>query len=210
MEVISRQEAKAKGLDRYFTGKQCKHGHFSERYTKYACCIACLHDYRNLSESKKWMASYNKNRRKSEEYKDIEKKNREKPERKKTKAEYLKCNKMKEWRRQYQKNKEQSDIVYKLKRRSRGLIRGSFSRLGIKKPEKTEAIIGCDINKFKEHIESLFSGGMSWGNINKWHIDHIIPLASAKTVEDVVRLCHYTNLQPLWAKDNLKKGAKIL
>ena len=51
---------------------------------------------------------------------------------------------------------------------------------------------------------------MSWENQGKWHIDHITPLSSAKTEEEVYRLCHYTNLQPLWAEDNLKKGSKIL
>ncbi len=53
---------------------------------------------------------------------------------------------------------------------------------------------------------------MSWDNHTKygWHIDHIIPLASAKTEEELKSLCHYTNLQPLWAKENLSKGAKII
>ena len=52
---------------------------------------------------------------------------------------------------------------------------------------------------------------MSWGLMGKHiHIDHIIPLSSAKTEEEVYELCHYTNLQPLWAEDNLKKGSKIL
>ena len=51
---------------------------------------------------------------------------------------------------------------------------------------------------------------MSWDNYGEWHIDHIIPLASATTEEGVLKLYHYSNLQPLWAKDNLSKGSKIL
>jgi hypothetical protein len=53
---------------------------------------------------------------------------------------------------------------------------------------------------------------MSWDNYGfyGWHIDHVIPLSSAKTEEEVYKLCHYTNLQPLWAEDNLKKGSKII
>lgn len=51
---------------------------------------------------------------------------------------------------------------------------------------------------------------MTWNNYGKWHIDHIIPISSAKTEEEVIKLNHYTNLQPLWAKDNLKKGNKII
>ena len=50
---------------------------------------------------------------------------------------------------------------------------------------------------------------MTWENRSDWHIDHIIPIASAITEEDVIRLNHYTNLRPLWAKDNLAKGAKM-
>jgi hypothetical protein len=62
----------------------------------------------------------------------------------------------------------------------------------------------------KKHLEIQFIEGMSWENQGKWHIDHKIPLSSAKTEEEVYKLCHYTNLQPLWAEDNLKKGSKIL
>lgn len=50
---------------------------------------------------------------------------------------------------------------------------------------------------------------MSWGNRHLWHIDHIIPLASAKDEESIINLCHYTNLQPLWKKDNQSKGSKM-
>jgi hypothetical protein len=49
---------------------------------------------------------------------------------------------------------------------------------------------------------------MTWDNQGKWHIDHIIPLSSGNTEEEIIKLCHYTNLQPLWAIDNMKKGSK--
>ena len=51
---------------------------------------------------------------------------------------------------------------------------------------------------------------MSWDNRNKWHIDHVIPLSSANTEEEVLNLCHYTNLQPLWVKENLEKSNKLI
>jgi hypothetical protein len=53
---------------------------------------------------------------------------------------------------------------------------------------------------------------MTWNNYSHdgWHIDHIVPLSSAKTEEDVIKLCHYSNLQPLWSIDNYKKGNKII
>lgn len=82
----------------------------------------------------------------------------------------------------------------------------------ITKNNKTFDIVGCTPEVLKEHLEKQFVGGMSWDNYGfyGWHIDHIIPLSSAKTEEEIYELCHYTNLQPLWAEDNLKKGSKIL
>lgn len=72
-------------------------------------------------------------------------------------------------------------------------------------------IVGCTPESLKGHIEKQFSEGMTWDLIGHHiHIDHIIPLSSAKTEEDAYKLCHYTNLQPLWAKDNLRKGSKII
>ena len=73
-------------------------------------------------------------------------------------------------------------------------------------------IVGCTPEKLKEHIESKFVDNMSWDNYGYrgWHLDHIIPLCTAKTIEEVYSLNHYTNLQPLWAIDNMKKGKKIM
>jgi hypothetical protein len=70
--------------------------------------------------------------------------------------------------------------------------------------------IGCKPNFLREHLEKQFKDGMSWENYGSWHIDHIIPLSSAKNIEEISKLCHYTNLQPLWASENLSKGNKII
>jgi hypothetical protein len=82
----------------------------------------------------------------------------------------------------------------------------------IKKHNKTFDIVGCSPQQLKEHIQSQFKDNMSWENYGYygWHIDHITPLSSAKTEEEIYQLCHYTNLQPLWAEDNLKKSNKTL
>jgi len=73
-------------------------------------------------------------------------------------------------------------------------------------------ILGCSVKEFRNHIENKFQSGMSWENYGYygWHIDHIIPLSSAKTEKEIYELCHYTNLQPLWAKENLKKSNKLI
>jgi len=94
----------------------------------------------------------------------------------------------------------------KLIERVRCNTRTALYSRGVKKNTKTEKILGCTFEQFKYHIESLFTEGMSWETFSKIHIDHIIPISSAKTEQDVILLSHYTNLQPLWAKDNLKKG----
>jgi hypothetical protein len=66
------------------------------------------------------------------------------------------------------------------------------------------------MKEFILHIESKLKNGMSLDNHGKWHLDHIIPLATAKTVEEIIKLNHYTNFQPLWAEENLSKVCKTL
>ena len=66
-------------------------------------------------------------------------------------------------------------------------------------------MLGCSIEEAFSYIQSLFRGNMSWENRDLWDIYHIIPLAMAKTIEELESLCHYTNLQPLWKEDHRKK-----
>lgn len=102
----------------------------------------------------------------------------------------------------YQQTRCKTDILYKLKRR----IRARLGRISFNNNIRTVEWLGCSIAELKVHLEKQFQEGMSWANYGKWHIDHIIPLASANSEEEVLKLSHYTNLQPLWAKDNLSKG----
>jgi hypothetical protein len=73
---------------------------------------------------------------------------------------------------------------------------------------RTKQIVGLDSKEFKSYIEQMFSEGMTWDNYGLWHLDHIKPLSLAKTPQEVLDLNYYTNLQPLWAHDNLKKHNK--
>ena len=110
------------------------------------------------------------------------------------------------------KNKYHSDPLYKLKVNLRRRIFAYLNSKNIIKSNATFDIIGCSPEFLKLYIEKLFLNEMSWGNYGLfgWHIDHIIPLSSAKNESEFYKLCHYTNLQPLWAEDNLKKSNKIL
>lgn len=73
--------------------------------------------------------------------------------------------------------------------------------------------LGCSVHELKDHLESQFKEGMTWDNlgVGGWHIDHIVPLSSFDLTdrEQLLEACHYTNLQPLWAEENLRKGNKI-
>ena len=90
-----------------------------------------------------------------------------------------------------------------------GRINNALRRVGCTKDRRTEEILGCTPEAFRRHIERQFQPDMSWALRSEWHIDHIIPMAQAKDEAEAVRLNHYTNLRPLWAKDNLRKGARI-
>ena len=113
-------------------------------------------------------------------------------------------------RNENHKKRYGDDIVYKLSCNIRTLIRISFKRNGFNKNSRTNKIIGFTFDKFKEYLESKFEPWMNWDNHGKyngelnfgWDIDHIIPISSAKTEEDVIKLNYYTNLQPLCSKVN--------
>ena len=109
----------------------------------------------------------------------------------------------------YERNKKLNDPIYKLSSNVRDRLSNYLKTTGIAKSKRTFDIVGCSPPELKEHLEKQFVPGMSWDNRNKWHIDHITPLSSAKTEEEIYKLAHYTNLQPLWAEDNLRKGDKI-
>ncbi len=132
------------------------------------------------------------------------------------KKEYRKRNRpsIRDYQREYNKHyiphKLKTDETYKIKYKMRKLIAYSLWSGGYTKTSRTFEILGISYEEFKVYMERQFEKGMSWGNHGEWHIDHIIPLASAHTEADVIKLNHYTNLQPLWAKDNLSKGSKIL
>jgi hypothetical protein len=112
---------------------------------------------------------------------------------------------------EYVKKRKQEDYVYKMKNQIRKMINNSFRRNGHTKSEKTEKIIGCTIDYFIKYLLQTFENnyGYKWDNKEKVDIDHIIPLATAETKEDVIKLCYYTNLQLLKHDDNLKKGSKV-
>lgn len=135
--------------------------------------------------------------------------------------EYRQNNKEKqnEYMKVYQKERMKTDPLFKLSKNIRTLVGNSFKNTSFKKNTKTEKILGCSFEDFKTYLESKFEPWMNWNNKGNWNgypketnthwdVDHIVPLHTAKTVEDVIRLNHYTNLQPLCSYTNrvLKKS----
>lgn len=108
---------------------------------------------------------------------------------------------------QYFLQRLKNDPIFKLKHQTRNLIKDSFKRRKHYKVDKAEEILGCNIDDFIKYLLTTFKNnyGYEWDGNEKVHIDHIIPLSTAKTESEVYKLCHYTNLQLLKAKDNLEK-----
>lgn len=120
-------------------------------------------------------------------------------------------NKVTEYNNEYHKSRKKNDLIYKLRRSIKNRVYLYMKVKNITKQNKTFDIVGCTPKSLKEHLEKQFKDNMNWDNygLYGWHIDHIIPLSSAKTEEEIYKLCHYTNLQPLWAEENLKKSNKL-
>ena len=124
--------------------------------------------------------------------------------------------KIREYQKKYTKERKQSDSLFKLKILLRISFNQAFKRNNYTKKSKTQEILGCSFEEFKNYLESKFESWMNWDNHGLydgtkdygWDIDHMIPLTSAITEEDVIRLNHHTNLQPLCSKINrdIKKG----
>ncbi len=159
---------------------------------------------KNTEKSKEY---YEKNKDREKEYRTL---NSERI--KKYHKEYNKKNKesIREKRRVAQYNRRKTDKLFHFRERVRGLIAESLRRKGYTKKSRTFEILGCSYDEFMQHLESKFEPWMNWENYGKyngefnygWNMDHIIPNSSGNTEEEVLKLNHYTNLQPLCSKIN--------
>jgi hypothetical protein len=116
-------------------------------------------------------------------------------------------------RKDYIKNRIKNDKLFKLTLNIKNLIRNSFKRNSFSKTSKSVIILGCSIQEFKQHIESKFEYWMTWDNYGNWNgvptepntawdLDHIIPTSNANTEDELIKLNHYTNIQPLCGYNN--------
>ena len=117
------------------------------------------------------------------------------------------------YQREYNRKRYNDDTNYKIKKLLRSRINEMVRGQSFTKDKKSFDLVGCSIEFFISYLESKFKDGMTWENhaVKGWHIDHIIPLATAgNDKEQAEKLCHYTNLQPLWWYENLEKKDKII
>lgn len=187
--IKTHSEAKKEGLVFYYTGKECKRGHLSVRYVSTGCLICSR--LKNFKNSK---LTYEKR---------INTEEKREKERERKRLSYLK-NREKNLKRRKE---------YREKNKESEFIRRSLERtLSVVKFGTTDyfSIVGYNREDLKNHLSSLFLEGMSWSNYGEWHIDHIKPIKVflEEGIFDPKIVNALSNLQPLWKKDNFKKGSK--
>ena len=203
MQIITRKEAKEQGLKRYFTGKPCPHGHIAERRCGDGSCLTCA-----LASSKAW---HEANREKElARQKACYAANREEV-RARHKAWYAANygGMVAPRQKAYRANNPQARAANILRTRISDALRASKAT---KSAQLTE-LLGASIEEVRAHLEAQFKLGMTWDNwsLEGWHVDHIKPCASFDLTDpEQQKACfHFSNLQPLWAKDNLSKHDRL-
>ncbi len=111
----------------------------------------------------------------------------------------------------YLATRRKTDPVFKLCTTLRARIYKAIQFQGVLKPSKTIAELGCTPMQLRDYLEMKFVPGMTWSNHGEWHVDHVRPLASFDLADpkQFAEACHHTNLQPLWAEENMRKGCKM-
>ena len=115
-----------------------------------------------------------------------------------------------EYARNYSRRRLQEDPIFKLIKNLRSRVSMAIKASSSKKAYKTKELIGCTVEELWIHLESQFTEGMTRDNYGKWHVDHIKACAkfNLEDPEEQRKCFHWTNLQPLWAIDNIRKGCK--
>lgn len=223
MNLGERNRAKVAGEGRYFTGKPCSRGHVAQRHTSNGLCVECRRDnvrkHRQTPEGLQKSrdarrAWYAKHGAKPEERAKAVRRavkwmraNKDRPELREVVAErarrWSKTQRGKLMRKQ---NAQRVEVRLKLRlrQRAREALRGQ------RKPDSVSRSVGCTFEHLKTHISAQFAPGMSWENYGEWELDHKRPLSSfyLTKLDQFKAANHFTNLQPLWKRDNRSKGAK--
>lgn len=228
---ISRAQAKKQGLKWYFNGNPCKRGHLSVRQTSNGCCQICTYTNASSKQYKKEWAAKNQDYMRKASRKSAAKKMREiysdpiltsnyrEEARLRAQTEHSKAMR-KQWAEQNSEKirgytqahnrKRSGNPELKIAHRLRERVRTALKHCQGIKTGRTESLVGCTWAKLRTHLEFQFTDGMTWEKMGLWHIDHIRPCASFDLTdpEQQKECFHFSNLQPLWAEDNLRKSDK--
>lgn len=211
--VISRKDAIKLGLKYYFTRVECVRGHMAFRSVVNSSCVHCSKDYHAETYD------HEKSRAAVIKVTDWAKNNRVKSN--DIKKQWVDNNPVKHalsTRKAYDKRNEtrrlqrvNGDAGFIARESMSGMVKRICNLTGKKKKLKTIEYLGYTVVEIKDHLESLFTDGMTWNNHGEWHIDHIVPVSwwLKNGVTDPSMINALINLQPLWAKDNLIKSDKI-
>ena len=208
-EKKCRECGKTKSLEEYYKHKRGKYG----RRTKCKECVKAYNKaYRESEAGKAKRKAYNQSE-KGKAYNKAYMKAYEQSEagkacRKAADKKYYQSEVGKAKRKANHKNRYDNDPIFKLHH----LLRSGFGIWikGNTKTCKTEQYVCCSYNELLDHLESQFDEGMSWENQGEWHIDHFKAQSRFDpTIEEEAYMCwHYTNLQPMWASENISCGNK--
>ena len=220
MDIIARKDALAQGLTHYFTGKPCKRGHLAVRYASTKSCVECSAAHnttfhaanpgKSTEYSQRWQAK-NPDKVKAIEARRVRHRTdqvraRELAYRERTREQ------RRAYCRKWQTNRMAINTAFHFRSNLASLINTAIRKQFGSKASRTHDMIGCTVAELSQHLRIQFTDGMTWDNYgrNGWHVDHVRPCASFDLTDpEQQRQCfHYTNLQPLWAGDNIRKGSK--
>jgi hypothetical protein len=223
-----RKRAAEAGLTRFAVNVPCANGHKVERYSIGGGCVECVANARKKHRAEKADEVLAKRREyrarrgdtelrqaterramNPEPHREKVRRWREKNREKESASNRARWPGRREMEMQRKRERYANDPLYALKTTVRNRVGGVFRQSGFRKGSKTEQMVGCTWAELMRHLERQFLRGMTWENRgNAWHIDHIVPLASATTESEVCALCHFSNLRPLWAAANRSKGGR--
>ena len=233
MEKISRQDAIKAGESYYFTGIPCKRGHISKRHVTGGGCVDCVTEFSRRPESKRKKAIYHRTEPAKEKarinaaryHKEnrelcLEKmrarnpiyyeQNRERIKRQALAYQAEHATERTSYKREWRKKRAQVDPVFRMSLICRRMLHRALGVAGQVKYKRTQDYLPYSYAQLVDRIESQFQEGMAWENYGDWHIDHKTPLAHfiKNGITDPAIINALDNLQPLWAKDNMAKGAR--
>lgn len=219
----SRPEAKAINSDKYYTGKPCKHGHKSIRMAIDGRCLGCRARRSLMMTREEKAEAAEKSKKYHADNREIVlqkmrarnaiyyQKNKDRIKAQTLKYQAENSTSRTEYKKAWSKRKAKTDPAFKMTLVARRMLQRALGLSGQKKYKSTFDHLGYTSQDLVYRLESQFSEGMAWSNYGCWHIDHIMPLSvMAKSgIRDPAALNALDNLRPLWAADNMSKGAKI-